>query len=141
MFFNKEETIEARTELAKKNKDYVINLFRVVEHGDPHLWLRLSDNNHTLISFRTREDFDECLTKVESDLKNYGSKEDFNLMLLKFFEQIHWIRIIDEKELSFQILISEDSHKNEREMLLSYLSKNFRVVEKAQIFSLQSNFS
>ena len=141
LFFNKEETIEARTELAKKNKDYVINLFRVVEHGDPHLWLRLSDNNHTLISFRTREDFDECLTKVESDLKKYGSKEDFNLMLIKFFEQIHWIRIIDEKELSFQILISEDSHKNEREMLLSYLSKNFRVVEKAQIFSLQSNFS
>jgi hypothetical protein len=141
LFFNKEEKIEARTELAKKNKDYVINLFRVIQHGIPHLWLRLSDNHHTLISFRNREDFDECLTKVESDLKKYGSKEDFNLMLLKFFEQIHWVRIIDEMELSFQFLISENQHKNEREMLLSYLLQYFRVVEKAQIYYLQSNFS
>jgi hypothetical protein len=137
LFFNKEEAIEARTELAKKNKDYVINLFRVIEHGTPHLWLRLSDNSHNIISFRNIEDFEECLTKVESDLKTYGPKEGFGLDLLRFFEQIHWIRIFDEQEHSFQFLISENRYKNEREMLLSYLSKNFRILEKAQIYYLQ----
>ena len=141
LFFSREEAIKERTELAKKNKDYVINLFRVIEHGSPHLWLRLSKNIHNIISFRNREDFDECLAKVESDLKKYCSKDDDNLYLLRFFEQIHWIRIIDETELSFQFLISEDRYKNERELLLSYLSKNFRIVDKDQIFSLQSNLS
>jgi len=141
LFFRREEAIEARTKLAKKNRDYVINLFRVIEHGSPHLWLRLSKNIHSIISFRNKEDFKECLENVACDLKKYGSKEDYNLYLLRFFEQIHWIRIIDEKEYSFQFLISQNRYKNERELLLSYLAKNFRVLDKDQIFSLQSNFS
>ena len=139
MLFSNEEAIEARTELAKNNQDYVINLFRVMEHGTPHLWQRLSNNDHILISFRNEEDFDECLLKLEVDLKKYGFEEDFGLYLLRFFEQIHWIKIVDESELAFQFLISEDNHKNERELISNYLSKHFRVVEKAQIYYLQSN--
>ena len=139
MLFSNEEAIEARTELAKNNQDYVINLFRVMEHGTPHLWQRLSNNDHILISFRNEEDFDECLLKLEVDLKKYGFEEDFGLYLLRFFEQIHWIKIVDESELAFQFLISEDNHKNERELISNYLSKHYRVVEKAQIYYLQSN--
>jgi hypothetical protein len=141
LFFNKEEAIEARTKLAKKNKEYVINLFRIIKHGSPHFWLRLSDNNHNIISFRNEDDFNECLAKVESDLKKYGSKEDYSLYILKVFEQINWIRIIDELELSFQFLISENRHKNEIEMMLGYLSKYFKVLEKDQNYYLQSNIS
>ena len=139
VLFSNEEAIEARTELAKNNQDYVINLFRIMEHGTPHLWQRLSNNDHLFISFRNEEDFDECLLKLESDLKKYGSKEDYNLNLLRFLEQIHWIRIIDKNELSFQFTVSENNHKNERELIVSYLAKQFRVFEKAQIYYLQSN--
>ena len=141
LYFNPEEATNERFALAKENIDYLINLSRVVEHGTPHLWQRLSDNSHAIISFRNKEDFDECLTKLESDLKKYSSKKDYSLNLLRFFEHIQWIKIIDESELSFQFLISEDNHKNERELLLSYFSKSFKVLEKGQIFSLQSNFS
>ena len=141
LYFNPEEAMGERFALAKENINYLINLSRVVEHGTPHLWQRLSDNNHAIISFRNKEDFNEYLIKIESNLMKFGSKKDFNLNLLRFFEQIHWIKIIDESELSYQFLISEANHKNERELLLSYFSKNFKVLEKAHIFSLQSIFS
>jgi len=140
LFFRNQEAMEARTELAKKNEKYITNLFRIIEHGAPHLWQRLSNNNHAIISFRNKEDFYDCLAEVESDLKRYGSKEDFDLDLLKFFEFLHWIKIIDKKELTFQFTVSEDDHKPERELLVGYLSKNFTILEKAQIYYLESKY-
>ena len=102
------------------------------------MWQRLSNNTHHVISFRNKEDFDAFLVKLEADLKKYVSKEKFGLFILKFFEEIHWIKILDETELSFQFLISEQDHKRERELLLNYFSKNYEVIVKNQIYSIQT---
>jgi len=141
LYFNPNDALNERFTLAKENIDHLTNLSRVIEYGTPHLWQGLSNSNHAIISFRNKDDFDKYLTKLESDLMEFGFKKDFNLNLLRFFEQIHWIKIIDKSELSFQFLISKDNHKNERELLLSYVSKSFTVLEKNQIFSLQSKVS
>jgi hypothetical protein len=101
LYFNPEEVFDERLALATENVDYLINFFRIIEHGTPHLWQRLSNNTHHIISFRNKEDFNKCIINVESNLKKYGSKEEYGLYILKFFEQIHWIRIIDQKDLSF----------------------------------------
>ena len=57
--------------------------------------------------------------------------------MLRFFEKIHWITILDPETFSFQLNLSPNENKREIEFLLTYLSKTNKVISDSGYYYIQ----
>jgi hypothetical protein len=89
------------------------------------------------ISFKSKRTFNKWLKRVENDLKQYGNKDGFLRKILLFFQKLHWIRIINEKNLAFEIEQALKKNGEQRNWLIQYLSKHSNLSQKNGLFSLK----
>ncbi len=120
--------LKQRKKLIKQNLEFLINYSRVIKDKDYHLWMKMAEDNEHLVSFKNIMAFERWIQLIEGDLRKYGDKEEFLLNILMAFERIHWIRILNENTLSFEVELSIENNPKEREFLLNYLSSHSKVI-------------
>ncbi|MHA1986725.1 MAG: hypothetical protein ACW98D_08810 [Promethearchaeota archaeon] len=130
LFYRKELAKRERIKLIEHNVSYLINYFKIVEDKDYYLWMKIAEDKNAIISFINEGTKQEWVNLIESEIEKFGDKEDYNLNMLRLFESLHWIEIENDKDLIFHIRLSKIRHQNEREFLLSTLSK-YSSIEKA----------
>ena len=81
------------------------------------------------INFKTEKVKEIWLGQIANELRSYAGSEKFLINLLKVFKILHWIEIDNEDELSFNITLSKIKNKNEKEILLDFLSNYSKVSE------------
>ncbi|MHA2185015.1 MAG: hypothetical protein ACXAAI_08450, partial [Promethearchaeota archaeon] len=137
LFFRKELLKQDRTKLMKQNVAYLINYKGMIEDQDYHLWMKMAADKNIILSFNTEQSQQEWVNSIESEVKSLVEKEDIPLYLLKFLEKLHWVEIESEKDLIFQIRLSDIHHQHERQLLVDILSKYSRVSELGRNFYLE----
>jgi hypothetical protein len=118
-------------ELVTKNVNFVINYSRLLDYEDHHLWLRESTNEHLLITFKSKSQFESWIDKVISEIKQYSNEADplrLNYKVLRIFEALHWIKIVDRYQLKFEILLETSYQNREKELLIDYLKFNLNLM-------------
>jgi len=138
LLLNKKIEKKKRTLLMKENLYHLINYDKILEDEAMHLWLRLVNNDNFIISYKYDEAFLKDLQEIENDLVKFGSNELSLLKLLLFFEKLHWIRILNENDLTFRITLSKQNNSAEIEFFMKYLSEKAQVIEKNGIYTLKN---
>jgi uncharacterized protein YueI len=133
--FFKRETREFKKDLKEREKivntnlAFLINYNRIINDKDYYLWMKMAEDNDVRITFINETARRRWIEQIEKDLSRFGTKDEFLINVLKFFERIHWIKMINEIDLQFQIIISDIQNKSEREFLLKYLSDHANISE------------
>jgi len=126
-----------RLKLIEENIDYIINYNRMLDENDIYLWMKLSEDNGTFISFKNKRVFNKWIRNVENHLQKFGTREEFLKKIMSFFQKLHWIRIVNNKDLSFQIEQSLEKEGTQAQWLLKYLSKHSTITQNEDIFSFK----
>jgi len=136
LFFSQKLEKKKRIDLLKHNVEYVINYNRILDDTADHLWVKMADDNDVIINFKNEEARKKWIETIENDLRKYGTREEFLLKLLNYFDHLHWIRIENEKELSFRINLLKPKNEMEIEFILEHLSKYSKISEKNDVYYL-----
>ncbi|MCK4369535.1 MAG: hypothetical protein KAW03_00580 [Candidatus Lokiarchaeota archaeon] len=130
LLFTKDLVKKERIKLLNHNISYFINYRRIIDDKDYYFWMKFAEDKNVIITFNMEETEKDWLSLIENDFEKFGEKEEYNLYILKFFENLHWIEIESEKDLRFQIRLSESKHPYEREFLLKTLSKKSKILHE-----------
>ncbi|MHA1438387.1 MAG: hypothetical protein ACTSPD_12505 [Promethearchaeota archaeon] len=137
LFFKKELVKRERIKLLEENIKYIINYYRILKDKDYYLWLKLAENNDLFIDFKSQKVRQKWLNIIEQDLEKYGENDEFLLGMLKFFEHLHWISILNKENLSFRFELSQKKSAPEREFLVNYFSKYAKVIQENEYYFLE----
>jgi len=136
LLFRKEIAKKERLELINENLKFLINFAKVVNDKSYHLWIKLADDNEFLLTFKKQDYFNKWMEEIEQDFRKYDFKEKFFINLLKFFEHLHWIKILNEKELTFQFELPEENSK-EKQFFLNYMVRHSKIIEKENRYYME----
>ncbi len=136
--FSKDLVIEERLKLLENNTSFIINNYEIIKDNDYYLWQKMADDYNNIITFKNQKDFDKFINNVEKDLQKYSDKEDFLLIMMEFFEKLHWIKIKDINESKFQFVISEEFER-ERQFVRDYFSNYAEILEENGNIYLKNN--
>ncbi|UCD01337.1 MAG: hypothetical protein JSV23_10740 [Promethearchaeota archaeon] len=137
LLFKKELAKKERIKLLNENIEYIVNYNRMLDDKDKYLWMNLAEDNDLFISFKSENAFTKWIRSIEKDLQKFGTKEDFLSKLLLFFNKIHWIRIENLKDLSFQVEQSIEKNLEQKQLLLNYLSNYTEISQKEGLYYLK----
>ncbi|MFX0026559.1 MAG: hypothetical protein ACFE8M_09075 [Candidatus Hermodarchaeota archaeon] len=137
LYFEEKLMKSKRIELMNENLRYFTNYSRILEDDDYFLWMNLAEEKEFLINFNNEKNFRKKLDSIIDDIKRYSEKEKFDFKVLKLFEKLHWIEIIDNKKLTFRIRLDEKKFQLEREFLIKTLLNNTKITKRDDQSSLQ----
>ena len=137
IFFRKDLARKEKLKLMEYNLRYMTNYFRVVNDKDYYLWMKMAEDNDAYINFKSEKARNKMFELIEEDLRLFGTNKDFSSSILKCFERLHWISIVNSDKSSFIIELSEKTHQSDIEFLINYLSKFTQVVEEKGIYYLR----
>jgi hypothetical protein len=141
LFYQKDLRKKERIRLINHNLSFFLNYLKIIGDKDYHFWMKLAEDKQVLITFKNEVARKNWLNLIEDDLEKLGDKDLHSLTLLKFFEKLHWIEIISEEDLCFQITLSNLNYPLEREFVLKTLSKKSKIVNENEIFFLKNLIS
>jgi hypothetical protein len=129
LLFREDLAKKERIKLLNENVNFITNYNQLLEDKEKHLWMKLAVDNDIYISFKNQIAFNRWIKSIEEQLRKFGEKEKLLGKILQFFEKLHWIRIENIHNLSFQIERVIEENKEQRQFLLDYLSKNSNLSE------------
>ncbi|MFX0069987.1 MAG: hypothetical protein ACFFAO_02755 [Candidatus Hermodarchaeota archaeon] len=89
--------------LVNQNLNKFINYYQMLNDNTYHLWCYLSKNKDITINFRNEFLGIEWISSFIDQLRNFATRNELKLSILRLFEHFHWITIKEEKRLSFKI--------------------------------------
>ena len=141
LFFMEELALKKRINLINENMRFLVNYNRIVNDKNYYLWMKLAEDNDIIINFTNKKVREKWIEIITNDLKEFGANETFLLSLLKYFEHLHWIRIVNENDLIFQIRLSKDENRETYDFILSHLSKYARITQENGRFYLEETIT
>ena len=138
LLFSDELAKKERLKLLEENVDQIINYNRMLDENDMYLWMKLAEENGTFISFKNKRVFNKWVRNVENQIQKFGTREDLLKKMLIFFQKLHWIRIVNEKDLSFQIEQSLENSGTQVQWLIKYLSRRSNLSQDEGIYSFNN---
>ena len=138
LFYRKDLAKRDRIKLINHNLSFFLNYRRIINDRDYYLWMKLAEDKNIVITFNNEKTEQEMVKIIESEIEKFGEKEEFYLTVLRFFERLHWIEIESEKDLRFQIRLSESRYPHEREFLLKTLSKKSEIIHENDRYYLKN---
>ncbi|MFW9989813.1 MAG: hypothetical protein ACFFC3_14265, partial [Candidatus Odinarchaeota archaeon] len=114
--------LENRVALLNKNLDKILNFHYILNDEKTHSWIRMSNFNESIVSFKNHEDGKKVIEEIVEELLVY-SQENFEKDLLLLFEKFNWIDIekpIENNNL-FSCLITKESF--EYKLMMSFFEK------------------
>ncbi|MHA1150265.1 MAG: hypothetical protein ACTSR8_18720 [Promethearchaeota archaeon] len=136
LLFSQDLALEKRKELIQYNLKHFTNLKNPLNDKDYYLWMKLAEDNDLFIDFKDQQAFEKRMKKIEQDILNYGEKEELLLSILRFCERLHWIKVINVDQLTFEIKLKENKGI---EFMLAYLSKKAQIKQNKNHFSINSD--
>ncbi len=136
-FFKDGINKKQRLKLIEDNLNLLINYHQIVRDNDKYLWIRMAEDNEILLNFENQEIRDKWVEKIEEDIQEFGIKGEFHYNMLEFFERLHWIKIIDRDELSFEIKLSNEKHGEDLQFFLDYFSEKSGFFKKGEKYYLK----
>jgi hypothetical protein len=127
LYFEEKIMKKKRIELMNENLRYFTNYSRILDDDDYFLWMNLAEEKEFLINFNNENVFRKKLNSIIDDIKRYSEKEKFGLKMLKLFEKLHWIEIIDKKKLAFRIRLDDKKFQLETDFLIKKLSDYAKI--------------
>jgi hypothetical protein len=129
LFFNPKSYRIKRMKLAEQNLKKLINFKLILSDQKFYTWSKLSIDKDIMISFNDFSELESLLEKMALVSRGNKSIVDLNLKRLQFFEKLHWIKINNNEEHSFSIIIPEDKNQNEIEYMFRILKRFSNIVE------------
>ncbi|MFX1390785.1 MAG: hypothetical protein ACFE9Z_12035 [Promethearchaeota archaeon] len=136
LLFKKELAKKERLKLIQENVNFIINYNRLLNEKDYYLWMKLAEDNQIYVGFKTKSAFNNWIKNIENDLRKFGIKDEFFEKILQFFSKLHWIRIENLKDLSFQIEQIIERDTKHKKMLIEYFSKLTEITQVDKIYYL-----
>jgi len=127
LFFNDKIMKEEHQKLFDYNMSLITNYNRVVNDKDFYLWMKLSKDNGVFLDFHNESTKEKWIDLIELDIKKFSPRDEFLMHVLKFFERLHWIDIVNEKDLIFKFTLPVPNYKTQKKFLLNYLSKYSKI--------------
>lgn len=137
LLFKKEISKKQRFQLIEQNLSLLTNYYRILRDKTLYLWMKMAEDKDIYINFNNKITRDKWINLIQNEIKNFGTQEDFLLQLLRFFEKLHWIIIDNEKNLEFQIRLSETHNIAERTFMLDFLSKYSKISQVNGVLYLE----
>lgn len=137
LFYQKDLRRNERVKLIKHNLSFFLNYLRIISDKDYYFWMKLANNKQVFITFKNEETKKYWVNLIENEIEKLEDKDQYSLNMLKFFEKLHWIEIISEKDLSFQITLPKLNYSIEREFLFETLSKKSKILREKENFYLK----
>jgi len=137
LFFNPKSLRAERRLLAEGNLKRIINLNSILEDEDFYLWTKLAMDKDIYISFKNLDEIIEIITDMGFISQSNGILDNVLLKQLKFFEKLHWIKINNEEDHSFNIIIPEKGHEKELKFLQEFLSKSSKITQVGDNYYLE----
>jgi hypothetical protein len=95
----------------------------------------MATDNSVALNFKNKQRLKEWFSKIRQDVENFSPSQRIKInRILKFFEKIHWIKILDLQDLVFEFSINPQEWNKEREFLLNKLS------EFGEITNMEENY-
>jgi len=133
----KKEKLKERLKLIEENVEFVANYNRMLADEDYYLWMQLASDFEIFASFKNQTAFNKWIKNIEVHLRKFGKKEEFLAKILQFFSKLHWIRIENIRNLSFQIERALEEEQEQKQYLLGYLSKASKISENEGTYYLK----
>jgi hypothetical protein len=127
LLFKNDIAKKERFKLIEHNLSFLTNYYRILKDRTYYLWMKMAEDNDIIVNFSNKNAREKWINLIQNEIKNYGTQEEFLFFLLRFFEKLHWISIENEKDLEFQIRLSETQNASERELLLEILSNYSKI--------------
>ena len=141
LFFEKKLALKERKTLIEHNLKFIINYYRILNDKNYYLWMKMAEDTDVIINFINDKARHRWIENIEKDLKEFGIKKTCSLTWLKFFEQLHWVRIENEIDLTFQIRFSKEENEEEYDFLLGHLSKYGKITQDNGKFYLEEQIT
>jgi hypothetical protein len=138
LFFRKDLVKSERIKLINYNLSQLINYSKIINDNDYYLWMKMAEDKNNIICFNNSKARKEWIDLIEKDIEKFGEKEDYIHYMLQFFERLHWIDIESERELIFQIRLSENKNKEEIQLLKRIFSKLSEISRRDGKFYLKT---
>ncbi|MDX1797104.1 MAG: hypothetical protein R3255_00505, partial [Candidatus Lokiarchaeia archaeon] len=135
--FREELAKKERIKLLQENVNFVINYNRMLIDKDRFLWMNLAEDNDIYICFKSKKAFNKWIGVIERDLRKFSPQEAFLSKILQYFNKLHWIRIENIEDYSFRIDQSLENNIEQKQFLISYLSKYSEVTQIDEIYQLK----
>jgi len=134
----KDFAIKERKALFEENTNQFINYHYVVNDKPHHLWIKMSDINNAIISFKDIKSGKKVVEYIIEGLYKH-QKGKLVIDILKLFENFRWIEVIEDvtENLSFRFKISERDHGILREIIIDTLNKLANLEDKDGCFYLK----
>ena len=136
LLFSEDLAKKKRLKLLNENVNLLTNYERILDDKDIYLWMNLAEDNELFVCFRNKNAFNKWIKIIEEDLTKFGNKENFLHKILLFFSKIHWIRIENLKNLSFQIEDFIENNQEQKQFIMDYLSKYSEISQNDGIYYL-----
>lgn len=135
--FRKHLTLNERKKLIDQNLKYFTNYWRILDDKDYYLWMKLTNDKDTIINFNKDDARRKWIEVIEADLRKFGTKEEFLLKILNYFDRLHWIKIENNEKPAFKLNLSKEKNEQDIQFLFEYLSKYANISEKNDIYYLE----
>jgi len=120
-----------RKTLAQQNIEKLANYFEIVNDEPCHLWIKMATDNNVALKFKNKRAKREWFSKIQRDIENFSPSQKIKInRILKFFENIHWIKILNLQDLVFEFSINQQEWDEEREFLLNKLSEFGEILSR-----------
>ncbi len=137
LFTTKDSELKERKILFNYNMSQIINYYRIVNDNNYYLWSEMANDKDISLNFKNQKSRDYWVNTIIDHIKKFSPKDEFLLSLLKFFENLHWIAIENEKNLSFQFKLPFETFNKEKQFLLEIIEKFAKIKEINDVFYLE----
>jgi hypothetical protein len=138
LLFREDLAKKERIKLLNENVSFVVNYDRLLDDKEKHLWMKFAEDPMLFINFKNKNAFNRWVKTVEDDLNKYSPKENYLGKILKFFEKLRWVKVLNDQNLSFQIEKPIEPESKQKKWLMDYLSKLSNINYTEGTYSLDS---
>lgn len=138
LLFREDLAKKERIKLLNDNVNFIINYDRLLDDKDKHLWMKLAEDPMLFINFKNKHAFNRWVKIIETDLSRFTRRKNYLGKILRFFEKLRWIKIINYQNLTFQIEKALESESRQKKWLIDYLSKLSNITHIDEIYSLKN---
>jgi len=122
--------------LVHENMEKFINYYNMINDKTKHLWIYLSKNKDIIVNFKNESSALEWINSFIDNLRQFATRKDLKLSILKLFEHFHWITIKDAQNLSYGYEIANTNSK-ERSIIDKILKSIGNLEKKNEIIYLK----
>lgn len=130
LFFSSGVSRKKRIELIKKNLTFFQDYFQLLEDNDFFFWMEVAEIDSSYLKFSNIKVLQNWIQKIEQDLNVLESKNDLPVYVIKFFEKINWIEVIENRKDEYRLKLDRNQDKEQLDIFREVISDYTNIIEQ-----------